>query len=360
MRELPRVFCAFGLWLIVGNTVYAQSQPPKAPASASIAKSPDANAVAARVNNQVIAEVAVQRALKRVPPDKQDLARPEILDYLIDNLLIDQYLAQMGETVDKKEIESKVKLIHEEIERKHENYAKVMKELMLSEPELRTNIEAELRWTQYTDKQAIEERLKKLFDSEHEMFDGSMIRARHILRPLESKSKDAKGDPERAKLLQIKKQIEDQVALGLSKLPADADKLKREKTRQELLDQIFSDFARKESVCPATKDIGGDLQWFPRGGSMVESFAKAAFAAQPFQMTDVVQTQFGYHLILVTDRKPGREVTFDDVKEEVKEVFCSQLHDRLVARLRPTAKITIASQGKSSEKAPAKGDVIRN
>src|SRR5947209_4456793 len=105
MREILRVFCAFGFWVIVGNSVYAQSQPTKAPASRSITKSPDASAVAARVNNQVIAEVAVQRALKRVPPDKQDLARSEILDYLIDNLLIDQYLAQMGETVDKKEVE---------------------------------------------------------------------------------------------------------------------------------------------------------------------------------------------------------------------------------------------------------------
>ncbi len=48
---------------------------------------------------------------------------------------------------------------------------------------------------------------------------------------------------------------------------------------------------------------------------------------------------FGYHLILVTDRKPGREVAFDEVKEEAKEVFFSQLRDRLVTRIQPTAKI---------------------
>jgi peptidyl-prolyl cis-trans isomerase C len=360
MPVIERFFSAFGVVLILGLGVQAQERPTKAAAAATIAKSPDLTAIAARVNNQVIAEVAVQRGLKRVPPDKQDLARPEILDYLIDNLLLDQYLAQVGETVDKIEVEAKVKLIHDEIERKHEDYAKVMKELMLSEPELRTNIEAELRWTKYADKQATDDALKKLFDSEHEMFDGTMVRARHILRTFGSKSKDAKADPENVKLLQIKKQIEDQVALGLSKLPPDTDKLKREKTRQELMEQIFSDFARKESACPATKDIGGDLQWFPRGGSMVEPFAKAAFAVQPFQMTGVVQTQFGYHLILVTDRKPGREVTFDEVKDEVKEVYCSQLRDRLVARLRPTAKITITPQAKAPEKTPAKGEATRN
>jgi parvulin-like peptidyl-prolyl isomerase len=344
MLALCRNFGALVLVFCTILSAQAQQASKMAAAPKTVSKTIDPTAVAARVNNQVIAEVAVQRGLTRIPADKQDKARPEILDYLIENLLIDQYLQQLGEMVDKKEVDVKVKLIHEEIERKHEDYAKVMKELMLSESELRANIEAELRWNAYAEKQATDDQLKKLFASDKEMFDGTMVRARHIL-----KSTAKKSDAEKAGIQLIKKQIEDQVAQGLSKLPADTSKLNGEKARQELLEKTFSDVARKESDCPS-KEAGGDLQWFPRGGSMVEPFAKAAFSLQPFQLSDVVQTPFGYHLILVTDRKPGREVVFDDVKEEVKEIYFGQLRDRLLTRVRPTAKISITPVGKATEK----------
>jgi peptidyl-prolyl cis-trans isomerase C len=58
-------------------------------------------------------------------------------------------------------------------------------------------------------------------------------------------------------------------------------------------------------------------------------------------MSDVVSTRFGYHLILVTDRKDGKKVTFDEVKDVVKEIYGDQLRDALLAQLRPTAKIVI-------------------
>jgi parvulin-like peptidyl-prolyl isomerase len=346
MLALGRTLGALVLVFCIILSAEAQQASKTTPASKPASKTIDPTAVAARVNNQVIAEVAVQRGLARIPADKQDKARPEILDYLIENLLIDQYLQQLGETVDKKEVDAKVKLIHEEIERKHEDYAKVMKELMLSEPELRANIEAELRWNAYAEKQATDDQLKKLFASDKEMFDGTMVRARHILKSVDN-DKNKKGD--KPAIMLIKKQIEDQVAQGLSKLPADTSKLNREKARQELLEKTFSEAARKESDCPS-KEAGGDLQWFPRGGSMVEPFAKAAFTLQPFQLSNTVQTQFGYHLILVTDRKPGREVAFDEVKDEVKEIYFGQLRDRLLARVRPTAKIAITPVGKTAEK----------
>jgi peptidyl-prolyl cis-trans isomerase C len=345
MSAITRNWATLWLVLCLGLTASAQEASKKSAAPNVATKSFDTSAIAARVNNQVISEIAVQRGLKRIPEDKQAQARQEILDYLIENLLLDQYLTQLGETVDKKEVDAKAKLIRDEIERKHEDYAKVMKELMLNDTELRANIEAELRWNQYAEKQATDDQLKKLFDADKEMFDGTMVRARHILR---TSSKG--GDREKASLLLIKKQIEDQVTQGLAKLPTDTSKLNREKARQELLEKAFGDFARKESECPATKDMGGDLQWFPRGGSMVEPFAKAAFTLQPFQISDVVQTPFGYHLILVTDRKPGREVAFDEVKDAVKDVFFGQLRDRLLVRVRPTAKITITPVGKASEK----------
>jgi peptidyl-prolyl cis-trans isomerase C len=74
---------------------------------------------------------------------------------------------------------------------------------------------------------------------------------------------------------------------------------------------------------------------------MVEPFARAAFALKPYEMSDVVATKFGYHLILVTDRRPGRDTKYEDVKEVVKEVYSDRLRENLAGQLRPNAKIVI-------------------
>ena len=63
----------------------------------------------------------------------------------------------------------------------------------------------------------------------------------------------------------------------------------------------FSDLARAYSECPSGKK-GGDLGFFSRG-QMVREFEEAAFSSEPGQITGPVKTQFGYHLIRVTDKR---------------------------------------------------------
>src|SRR5207245_4069050 len=121
-------------------------------------------------------------------------------------------------------------------------------------------------------------------------------------------------------LLRFRQQIEETAAKEVAKLPPSTDNLAREKARNAAVENAFAELARQVSACPS-KEKGGDLAWFRRVGNMVEPFAKAAFALKPFQMSDVVTTKFGYHLILVTERKPGAEAKFDEVKDVVKDVY---------------------------------------
>jgi peptidyl-prolyl cis-trans isomerase C len=334
-------------WLLVfmvaassGAAVYGQ-QKPAAPPAAVVSSSSSTTAVAATVNGQPIGENAVRRALKRIAPDQRAEARPAILDHLIDNALLDQYLEQQGVAVDRKEVDAKLQEVRDDLKKNGATFEQLLRDLMATEQEFRSVIEAQLRWDKYVEKQATDANLLKFFNAEREMFDGTMVRARHIL--LSPAAGDSKAEEKaKADLLRYKKEIEEKAAKDLATLKAQPDDLTREGARRKLLEDAFSDFARKNSVCPS-KEQGGDVDWFPRGGHMVEAFSKAAFALKPFEMSDVVKSPFGLHLILATDRKAGPETKFEDVKAEVKDVFCAQLRERICAAMRPTAKIEINS-----------------
>lgn len=82
-------------------------------------------------------------------------------------------------------------------------------------------------------------------------------------------------------------------------------------------DADFAVLAETYSTGPS-KSKGGDLGFFPREGAMVEPFAAAAFALKPGEISDVVQTQFGFHIIKVTDHKDGRVVPLEEARETIE------------------------------------------
>jgi peptidyl-prolyl cis-trans isomerase C len=82
--------------------------------------------------------------------------------------------------------------------------------------------------------------------------------------------------------------------------------------------QDFARLAREYSQDEGSAAQGGDLDYFPKG-RMVPEFSNAAFAMQPGQISDVVTSQFGYHVIKVTERKPGRVVPFEEAVPQIKQ-----------------------------------------
>ena len=209
----------------------------------------------------------------------------------------------------------------------------MLKELLYTEAEFRTHVQADLRWEKFVTDQGTDEKLKKFFESNREVFNGAQVRARHI--QIAATTPDAKAvEGVVARLRQIKKEVEAAGAAAVAKLPANADAFTRKQMYNEAVDAAFADCARKNSICPSSK-AGGDVNWFERSAGRAEPFARAAFSLEPFQISDVVQTKYGYHLILVTDRKPGRDVKFEEVKGDVKEVYGFRLRDAVIAAMRP-------------------------
>src|SRR5262249_50312963 len=85
---------------------------------------------------------------------------------------------------------------------------------------------------------------------------------------------------------------------------------------------------------------GGDLGFFLRKGDFDEAFLRAAFALPVGQVSDVVQTDYGLHLIQVTERKPGKETKFADLKEAAREFCAEELRQQILAQERKAAPIS--------------------
>lgn len=122
------------------------------------------------------------------------------------------------------------------------------------------------------------------------------------------------------------------------------------KTKEEALDIIkqldggadFEKLANEKTQDPSGKTSGGDLGYFGQG-QMVPEFEKAAFALEPGSYTkEPVQSQFGWHVIKVEDKRAKQPPAFDQVKEQIRSIVVREKYFELAKRLREQAKIDIA------------------
>lgn len=362
------LFSRRALALIVGSAVAAAASaqvPPAAPPPAKpttpapapvappsgLAPAPAANPLqvkpevrptgtAAKVNGQEIPEVAVWRALRQFSKEEQDVARKEILSHLTENALIDQYLTALKVEVKADEVDKLVGELKDELKKVQKDYTKELEQMMLTEAEFKAEVLAQMKWDKFLKDRASDAELKKMFDAAPSMFDGSMVRASHILM---SPGTDKKAQEEAAGTLRgIKKACEDEAAKAVAAMPATATPVEKEAARTKKVGELFAAYAQKYSTCPSKKE-GGDLSFFPRVGAMVEPFAKAAFEMKVGEMSDVVATEFGYHMVLVTAKQPGKQPTFEQAKEAVRAVYAMRLRDAVIGQMKPTAKIEMAA-----------------
>lgn len=100
-----------------------------------------------------------------------------------------------------------------------------------------------------------------------------------------------------------------------------------EATAQEVLEKInagedFAELAAEYST-DSTAENGGDLGFFGTG-KMVEAFETAAFALNVGEVSDIVKTDYGFHIIKVTDKHEAEEAVFEDKKDEVKDILIEE------------------------------------
>jgi hypothetical protein len=125
---------------------------------------------------------------------------------------------------------------------------------------------------------------------------------------------------------------------GTDPVKNDEIREKAEKVLRELHNGAqFSVLARKYSDCPS-KEKGGDLGYFGPG-RMVRPFEETAFSLKKGDISSLVKTRFGWHIILVTDTRKAK--TFEQAREQVMSGYIQQLKNRHMDELIEKAEITI-------------------
>ncbi|MGB9081032.1 MAG: peptidylprolyl isomerase [Desulfuromonadaceae bacterium] len=262
--------------------------------------------VLAEVNSGSITTGDFDRELKNLPEYLKAMAdtpqgRKEMLDTMVIRELILQQAAKDG--LDK----------GPEIEEKLQD----LRKRLIVESFLKKKVEVESKVS--------DEELKKFYEQNKDKFkSGEQIRASHILVKTEKEAKDI-----------------------LAQLKAGGK---------------FEELAKKSSV-DSSAAKGGDLGWFGKG-SMVPAFEKAALALKEGQTSDVVKSDFGFHIIKLTGKRAAGIRPFDEVKEQIKGAIMptkqQEIFQKIKEELKKTAKITIkedvlnsVGDKKADEKKPA-------
>jgi len=205
-----------------------------------------------------------------------------------------------------------------------------LKSVGMTMAELRAKMEDEATAQAVADRElkvtVSDDEVKKFYDEHPARFEQpEMVRASHILV--------GTMDPEtRAPLSDEKKQAKRKLA---------EDLLKRAKAGED-----FAKLAKEFSDDPGSKDNGGEYT-FPRN-QMVPEFESAAFALQTNQVSDIVTTQFGYHIIKLSEKLPAKKVELakvaDDLKEGLKRQQLEKLLPDYIEKMEKDAKVEILDE----------------
>ena len=303
------------------------AQPP-APPKPVPATLPD---VIARVNGEPVKKADFERMLKTIearagqpiPADRRDEILRGALDQLITYTLLSQESKTRGVKVEATEIDAKMGQLKSQFPNQ-EAFEKALKDRGMTAESLRQDAQVDLSVTKLMDAEVAalpgpsDAEAKDFYDKNQDKFkEEEQVRASHILVKVDEKADAATKQKARAEIDSVLKQV---------KAGGDFAKLAQEHSDDGSASQ------------------GGDLNYFGKG-AMVPAFDKVAFELKPGQVSDVVETQFGYHIVKVVDRKSGRTVPFEEAQAKIKDFLTGQKKqqhaDAFIEGLKKKSKIEV-------------------
>jgi peptidyl-prolyl cis-trans isomerase C len=286
-----------------GSGTPAAPAPPK-PVPAQIPP------VIARVNGEDVKKTDFDRIIQTmearagqpIPADRRDEIMRGAIDQLVVYTLLSQESRNRGIKIDEAEIEAKMGQLKSQFPTQ-EAFDKALKDRGMTVDSLRKDARVDLSVTKLIEAEVAtlpgpsDVEAKDFYDKNPDRFkQDESVRASHILIRVDEKADAAAKKKARAEIDAVLKQ---------AKAGADFAKLAQQHSQDGSAAQ------------------GGDLNYFAKG-AMVPAFDKVAFELKPGQISDVVTTQFGYHIIKVVDHKPGRTIPFEESSQQIKQFLTEQ------------------------------------
>lgn len=309
--------------------------PAAAPAAPEEAVKPvpaELPEVVARVNGENVTRQEFEDFLQNleiraggpVPPDQRDRVYRRILDQIVGYKLLQQEAKARNIVVPDSEVEARIGEIKKQFP-SEDLFMQTLIERKMTLEQIRADarddmavgklIEAEVEA-----KAALKpEQVQEFYDQNPDQFrQPERVRASHILITFPQGGDDAAKAEARTKAEQV-----------LKELKAGGD---------------FAALAKQHSQDPGSAAQGGDLGFFEEG-QMVGPFNDAAFSLQPGAMSDLVETQFGYHIIKVAEKQPSRTIPLSEVRPQVEEYLQARNREEqteaFVESLRNKGKVEI-------------------
>ena len=316
-----------------------EAQPPAQLAPA--APAPDAPVkpvatelpeVVARVNGEAINRGDLEEAVTEIearagqpmPAEQRDRVLRAVLDQLIGYRLLAQESVSRKTAVTDADIEARMGQIRSQFP-SEEVFKEQLQQRKMTLEKLRADTRANMQITamlqaELDAKTAVSaDQVNDFYVKNPAAFQqGERVKASHILVRVQANADSAEREKARAKAAGI-----------LADLKAGKD---------------FGELAKQHSDDPGSGAQGGDLGYFQRG-QMVPPFEQAAFALPVGQTSDLVTSDFGFHIIRVTDRQAGRTQPLDEVKADIEEYLLGQNREQqtrvFVETLKTKGKVEI-------------------
>lgn len=276
------------------------------PAFAAEEKIPDGKV--ATVNGIVITQDLFDKEMARVSSQFARSGRPlsdaqsvsikqRVLETLINRELLYQESQQKGIKVEDNEVNGQFDIVKKRFP-DEEQYKAALQKMNITEAELKSQIREGMAIQQFVDNYLVQEitvseaEVMGFYQDNPDMFkQPEQIKASHILIKVDAQADETAKGQANKKIMKIQKQLK--------------------------AGQDFASLATEFSEGPSNVN-GGDLGYFSRG-QMVKPFEDAAFKLKSGEVSDIVETRFGYHLIKVVDKKPESVVSYEKVKDKITQ-----------------------------------------
>jgi peptidyl-prolyl cis-trans isomerase C len=313
-----------------GAAAGSQATTAPAPAPKPVpAQIPD---VVARVNGEAVTKTDFDRAVQNlearaggpIPAEQRDQVLRGVLDQIIGYTVLVQEGRARNVSVPDSDVDARITQIRGQFP-SEEEFTKMLAERKLTLDQVKSDVRRDMTITKLIDGEIASKtavtpaQVDDFYAKNPDQFkEGESVRASHILIGVPKGADAAAKAQARTKAEQVLKDVK--------------------------AGQDFAALAKEHSADPGSAANGGDLGFFQQG-QMVGPFNDAAFTLAPGTTSDLVETDFGFHIIKVVEKKQGRTIPLEEVKPQVEQYLerlnRQQQTDAFVNGLKAKGKIEI-------------------